>query len=139
MAELGSVSGRRGEAGGHGNGERWRRLRSGVLGEERTREEGEREGGEKDQGGCVATFGPSRAARGGQAGREGGGVARWRARAGHTPFPCREGRRQRRGGQVGWATSWLGRPAATGLRRGEPQVSTGEVFLFFLIPFSIFF
>ena len=75
MAELGSVSGRRGEAGGHGNGERWRRLRSGALGEERTREEGEREGGEKDRGGCVASFQASR--RGGerQAGREGGGVA----------------------------------------------------------------
>ena len=38
MAELGSVSGRRGEAGGHGNGEQRRRWRSGVRG----REQGER-------------------------------------------------------------------------------------------------
>ena len=52
------------------------------------------------------------------------------ARAGHAPFPCRGGRRQRRGGQVGWAACWLGRPAAAGLHRGKPQVSPS--FLLFL-------
>ena len=35
---------------------------------------------------------------------------------------------------AGWAASWLGRPAAAGLRRGEPQVSFSS-----LILFSIFF
>ena len=33
------------------------------------------------------------------------------------------------GGQVGWAACWLGRPAAAGLHRGEPQVSP-SFFLF---------
>ena len=135
-AELLGTTGRRGGGGGYGNGERWRRLRSGALGEERTREEGEREGGEKDRGGCVATCGPSRAREGSRRWPAGG---RWRARVpasvGHTPFPCRGGRRQRRGGQVGWAASWLGRPAAAGLRRGgEAQVSPS----FFIYVFSNF-
>ena len=122
-------------AGGHGDGERWRRQRSGALGEERTREEGEREGGEKDRGGCVATCGPSRAARGGQAGREGGGVARWRARA---PGTLRSpvGKEDDRGGEPGGLGHLLAGPACCGwAAQGKPQVSPS----FFYFCFSIFF
>ena len=62
---------RLGRAGGHGDGERWRRQRSGALGEERTREEGEQEGGEKDRGGAWRrSRHPDEEGRGRQAGRE---------------------------------------------------------------------
>ena len=124
MAELGSVSGRRGEAGGHGNGERWRRLRSGALGEERTREEGEREGGEKDRGGCVATFRTSRRRGGGQAGRCRGGTA-VRTRRPHAPGLLAGG-----GGRLALA-SRLGRPAGPH-RGGEAQVSPPSFYFCFL-------
>ena len=72
-----------------------------------------------------------RARRGGQAGRERGGVARWRARAGHTPLPLSGRRRQRR--ETGWAACWLGRPAGWAAQGGA-QVSSSCYFLFcFLI------
>ena len=69
----------------------------------------EREG-KRTRGGCVATCNPSRAARGGQADREGGGVARWRARA---PATLRSpvGKEDDRGGGARWAgppPGWAG-------------------------------
>ena len=75
---------RLGKAGGHGDGERWRRQRSGALGEERTREEGEREG-------VRAVWGSAwrRSGRPGVEGedRQAGAVAARRcARVGHTPL-----------------------------------------------------
>ena len=113
MAELGSVSGRRGEAGGHGNGERWRRLRSGALGEERTREEGEREGGEKGPGrlrGDVRSIQSGAGRTGRQGGRRRGAVARARAgeRRAHALVLLSEEGDDRR--QRGWA----GPPAGDG-------------------------
>ena len=87
------------------------------------------------RGSCVASSGASRESGEAGGGQQGG---RWRARVpasvGHTPFPCQGGRRQRRGGQAGWAASWLGRPAAAGLRRGgEAQVSPSFFYFCFLI------
>ena len=127
-AELLGTTGRRGGGGGYGNGERWRRLRSGALGEERTREEGEREGGEKDRGGCVATFRTSRRRGGGQAGRCRGGTA-VRTRRPHAPGLLAGG-----GGRLALA-SRLGRPA--GPHSARPQVSTGRRFSNFVF-FSTF-
>ena len=97
---------RLGMAGGHGDGERWRRQRSGALGEERTREEGEREGGEKDRGGAWRrSRHPDEEGRGRQAGREVAWPAE-RARVGTQLLGERGGRRQRRrraGPPAGWA------------------------------------
>ena len=77
---------------------------------------------ERGAGRRVASSGPSRATRGGQAGREGGGVARWRARARRARSVPLSGRKTtEEGGQVGWAACWLGRPAAAGLHRGSPR------------------
>ena len=131
MAELGSVSGRRGEAGGHGNGERWRRLRSGALGEERTREEGEREGGEKDRGGAWRrSRHPDEEGRGRQAGREVAWPSAWPRPAVARARTCLGEGEKTTEELAGWAASWLGRPAAAGLRRGEPQVSFSSLFIF---------
>ena len=118
MAELGSMSGRRGEAGGHGNGERWRRLRSGALGEERTREEGEREGGEKDWGGAWRrSRHPDEEGRGRQAGE----LVAWRggarARRAHSP-PSVEDEDDRGGGGLG---RLLAGPACCCWARGARQ------------------
>ena len=120
---------RLGRAGGHGDGERWRRQRSGALGEERTREEGEREGGEKDRGGCVATFRTSRRRGGGQAGRCRGGTT-VRTRRPHAPGLLAGG-----GGRLALA-SRLGRPA--GPHSARPQVSTGRLFFVILFSFLLF-
>ena len=108
-AELGSVSGRRGEAGGGCYGERRRWVRSDTG--ERGVRPGDRGGTEKKQRGVALA---------GQAGRRAGGVARWRVRApGTLPSLCRGRRRQRR--EAGWAACWLGRPATAGLHREEPR------------------
>ena len=76
---------------------------------------------------------PERRGEDRQAGREeawrGGARAR---RARSVPLSGRKTTEE--GGQVGWAACWLGRPAAAGLHRGEPQVSFSSLFLF-----SIFF
>ena len=121
-------------------GARWLRLRravaTGAFGRSGEREPGEgggMRGWERGAGRRVASSGPSRATRGGQAGREGGGgAARRCARVGHAPSPCRGGRRQRRGGQVGWASCWAARCwASTG---AGPQVDPGKV-----IPIYFFF
>ena len=78
----------------------------------------------------MATFGPSRAARGGQAGREGGGVARWRARA---PATLRSlvGKEDDRGGGARWAGPAGGAGPATGK---WPRWAAGNVSL----PLSVF-
>ena len=66
------------------------------------------------RGSCVASSGASRESGEAGGGQQGG---RWRARVpasvGHTPFPCRGGRRQRGGVAVGWASgrSWPAGPA----------------------------
>ena len=93
------TTGRRGGGGGYGNGERWRRLRSGALGEERTREEGEREGGEKDRGGA------------------------WR----RSRHPDEEGRGRQAGREVAWPSAWP-RPAVARARTclGEGEKTTEE-------------
>ena len=105
--------GRRGGAsrlGRRARGGRWPRQRRAAavmaLGCARERAGGEDEGEgecERGRGSCVASPGhPDEEGRG-QAGREGGGVARRSARAlGTLPSPCRGRRRQRRG-PVGWA------------------------------------
>ena len=84
-----------------------------VFGRERERareRRGEPGESEREQGGGVASSRDTETRRGGQAGRERGGVARWRARAPATlPSLCRGRRRQRR--EAGWAACWLGRPA----------------------------
>ena len=131
-AELLRESGRRGEAGGGGYGERRRRWCSA----ERERERGESRGRVREYGGRA--WRRSRASRRGgerQAGRRAGGMARWRARApGTLPSLCRGRRRQRR--ETGWAACWLGRPATAGLHREEPQVSF-SLFIYFCFLISV--
>ena len=94
-------------------------------------EEGERERGEKDRGGAWRRSRASR--RGGerQAGREGGGVAGG-ARARRHAAAWREGGKTTEE-EAGWAACWLGRPAAAGLHREEPQVSFSFFYFCFLI------
>ena len=74
------------------------------------------------RGSCVASSGASRESGEAGGGQQGG---RWRARVpasvGHTPVLLAEEEGDRGGGQVGWAASWLGRPAAAGLHRGSPR------------------
>ena len=108
-----------------------------ALGCARERARGEEEGeGECERGrGGVATRGIVQSDEGGGApGKQGGwwrgAVAR--ARAGHAPLPL--SRTKTTEEEAGWAACWLGRPAAAGLHRGEPQVSFPV-----LSPFSIFF
>ena len=112
-------------------GERRRRWCSAVSEGARERRE-EPRGREREQGGGVASSRDTEARRGGQAGRERGGVARWRARAPATlPSLCRGRRRQRR--EAGWAACWLGRPAGWAAQGGA-QVSFSLLFFFcFLI------
>ena len=101
--------------------------------ERRAGGEGERAGGEseREQGGGVASSRGIEARRGGQAGRERGGVARWRARAGHTPLPLSGRRRQRR--EVGWAGYWLGQPAGWAAQWRSP----GKLLLLYISVFLI--
>ena len=98
---------------------------------ERARERrGEPGESEREQGGGVASSRGIEARRGGQAGRERGGVARWRARAGHTPLPLSGRRRQRR--EVGWAGCWLGQPAGWAAQWRSPgKLLLLYIFLFF--------
>ena len=67
----------------------------------------------------------------------GQGSRRWRrggARASAHAVPLSGGKTTEEGGQAGWAASWLGRPAAAGLRRGgEAQVSPSFFYFCFLI------
>ena len=78
-----------------------------------------------------------RARRGGQASRERGGVARWRARAPATlPSLCRGRRRQRR--EAGWAACWLGRPVDWAAQGGA-QVSFSLLFIFLFLISDICF
>ena len=133
VAELGSVSGRRGEAGGDGYGERRRPTRSDTGERERGRGEEESGKSERVRGGCVASSGvPGRRGGSRQAGREvawrGGARAR-RARA--VPLSGRKTTEE----EAGWAACWLGRPAAAGLHRGKPQVSFSSLFLFSILFF----
>ena len=100
-----------------------------ALGCARERAGGEEEGEgecERGRGGCVASPGhPDEEGRG-QAGREGGGVARWRARAGHAPIPL-SGRKTTEGGQ------WAGPVLAAGParpHREEAQVSFSSFSVF---------
>ena len=140
MAELGSMSGRRGEAGGHGNGERWRRLRSGALGEERTREEGEREGVRAVRGSAWRrSRHPDEEGRGRQAGREVAWPSVWPRPAVARARTCLGEGEKTTEELAGWAASWLGRPAAAGLRRGgEAQVSPSFFYFCFLIFLTLF-
>ena len=112
--------------------ERERESRGGRGGmRERERAGGEEEGEgecERGWGGCVASPGhPDEEGRG-QAGREGGGVARRSARASGTrPSSCRGGRRQRGGGR------WAGPALAAGParpHREEAQVSFSSFSVF---------
>ena len=91
---------------------------------ERARERREEPGeSEREQGGGVASSRGIEARRGGQAGRERGGVARWRARAPATlPSLCRD--EDDRGGRWAGPASWLG---CTGRSPGK------------LLPLFIFF
>ena len=93
-----------------------------VFGRERERARERREeprGSEREQGGGVASSRASRRGEGGQAGRERGGMARWRARAPATlPSLCRD--EDDRGGRwAGPAAGWASQLA--GLHREEPR------------------
>ena len=111
--------GARGHDGGT-RGRRWpRQRRAAAVRCARERAGGEDEGEgecERGRGSCVASPGhPDEEGRG-QAGREGGGVARRSARASGTrPSSCRGRRRQRRG-------QWAG-PVLLGNQVSGPQVS----------------
>ena len=92
--------------------------------------EGERAGGGKEgegeceggRGGCVVSSGHRGRREGRQAGREGGGVARWRARApGTLPSLCRGRRRQRRR-RAGPPAGWAGLLLLGQRRQAEAQV-----------------
>ena len=131
-AELLRVSGRRGEAGGGGYGERRRPTRSDTGERESEGEERKNRGRVRGYRGAWRRPGVPGRRGGRQASREAGGVVRWRARAGHAPLPL--SRMKTTEEEAGWAACWLGRPAAAGLHRGEPQVSFSSLFLF-----SIFF
>ena len=123
------------ELSGGARGGRWRLLwRTAAMvafghgrGRARERREEPRES-EREQGRAWRRPGHRGRREGRQAGREGGGVARWRARAGHTPLPL--SRTKTTEEEAGWAACWLGRPATAGLHREEPQVS---------FPFFIYF
>ena len=102
---------------------------------ERARERrGEPGESEREQGGGVASSRGIEARRGGQAGRRARGVARWRARAGHTPLPLSRTKTTEEGGGLGrllaGPASWLGRRRQV---RGP-----GKVPLFYLFLFSNF-
>ena len=133
-AELLGTTGRRGGGGGYGNGERWRRLRSGALGEERE------QGGRRNERARGAWPPPWHweGVRGSRRWPAVGEVARARAgeRRAHARPPGRGGRRQGRGGPGGLGRLLAGPAcccwAAQG--RGGPGKSS---FLLFL--FSIFF
>ena len=90
-----------------GYGERRRRWRSAVRERERGSSTGE---SEREQGGGVASSRDTEARRGGQAGRERGGVAlRPCARAGHTPGRLAPGGRRRWwAGLACWASQLAG-------------------------------
>ena len=133
-AELLRVSGRRGETGGHGNGERRQRWRSGLQGGERTRGGGrnERVRGRSGLRGVVRGVpGDEEEAGGGQ------GSRRWRrggARASARAVPL-SGRKTTEEGPGGLGRLLAG-PACCGwAAQGKPQVSPS----FFYFCFSIFF
>ena len=130
-AKLLSSAEGRGVAGGGCYGERRRWWRSDTGEGERGRGGEEPRESEREQGEGVASFQAIQTRRGG-AGRQAswwrGAVAR--ARAGHTPLPL--SRTKTTEEEAGWAACWLGRPAAAGLHRGEPQVSFSSLFLFFI-------
>ena len=139
-AELLGTTGRRGRGGGYGDARRRRRWFSG----EREREQGEKRRARESESGAGQLRGFVRGIEGVRGSRRwpaGGEVARARAgeRRAHARPPGRGGRRQGRGGQAGWAASWLGRPAAAGLRRGgEAQVSPSFLYFCFLIFLTLF-
>ena len=126
-AELLRESGRRGEAGGGGYGERRRWVRSDTG--ERERGRGEEESGESERVREAVwrrpAFQGDEEAPGKQGGRWRGAVAR--ARAGHAPLPL--SRTKTTEEEAGWAACWLGRPAAAGPE--APGRSPGKVFLFY--------
>ena len=98
-------------------GERRRWWCSAVRERARERREEPRES-EREQGGGVASSRASRRGEGGQAGRERGGVARWRARRPHSP-PSVEDEDDRGGRRAGPPAGWAGQLA--GLHREEPR------------------
>ena len=68
------------------------------------------------------------------ASRGGGGARACRRASGTRPSSWQRRKATGEGGQAGWAASWLGRPAAAGLRRGgEAQVSPSFFYFCFLI------
>ena len=129
-AELGGSTEGRGDGGERVGGELRLRQRFGRGEREMSRGGGRARERGKGPGRRVASSGTFQAKRRKQevAREAGGGGAAVRARR-HAPFPCRGGRRQRRGGQVGWAAccGWAA--------QGKPQVSPS----FFYFCFSIFF
>ena len=126
------MSGRRGETGGHGNGERRQRWRSGALGEERTREEGEREGVRAVRGSAWRCSGrPSVEGEDRQAGREVAWRGGARARRAHS-VPL-SGRKTTEEGGPGGLGRLLAGPAccgwaAQGGAPGKPLLSFIFVF-----------
>ena len=123
-------------------GARWLRLRRAVasvaFGRERERETEERTRARESARGSGWLRGVVRGIEGDEKGaRQAGREVAWRggARARRARAVPLSGRKTtEEGGQVGWAACWLGRPAAAGLHRGEPQVSPS----FFLFLFSNF-
>ena len=108
-----------------------------VLGE-REREQGEKRRARESESGAGQLRGFVRGIEGVR------GSRRWPAGGGGGAHACRRASGTRRspvggktteeGGPGGWAASWLGRPAAAGLRRGgEAQVSPSFFYFCFLI------
>ena len=115
MAELASVSGRRGEAGGDGYGERRRRWFSGERERAGGEEEGEREGVRAVRGSAW-----QRSGRPGVEGedRQAGAVAARRcARAGHTPLASWREVEDDWHGQLAGPASWAAQCQASGEHR----------------------
>ena len=83
----------------------------------REKEQGERRRARESESGAGQLRGFVRGIEGVRGSRRWPAGGRWRARVpasvGHTPFPCRGGRRQRGGVAVGWASgrSWPAGPA----------------------------
>ena len=102
----------------------------------REREQGERRRARESESGAGQLRGFARGIEGERrkqevASRGGGGARACRRASGTRPSSWQRRKATGEGGQAGWAASWLGRPAAAGLRRGgEAQVSFSPLFCF---------
>ena len=109
-----------------GGGSAW--VRSGKR--EPGRRESEREGKRTGAAAWRRSRHPDEEGRGRQAGREVAWPGAWPRPAVAWARTCLGEGEKTTEELAGWAAPWLGRPAAAGLRRGEPQVSFSSLFIF---------